>query len=96
LSGHEKKQRPESLLSLPQANAGLLDLFTALIAHRAGSLACGLTGSLALAASALLHGFLQIAGRKCFDMLHLIQPPYVMVDQSKALYHKNLICKTVF
>lgn len=39
----------------------LFCLLTGLVSHCAGSLACRLAGSLALAASALLHGFLQIS-----------------------------------
>jgi len=53
----------------------LLDLLTALVSHRAGSLAGRLAGSLALAAAALLHGLLQVPGRQSLDMLHLILPP---------------------
>ena len=37
----------------------LFVILTGLIAYRAGSLACRLAGCLALAAAALLHGFLQ-------------------------------------
>ena len=41
--------------------SGLFNLLTALIANCAGCLTCGLAGCLALAASALLHGFLQVS-----------------------------------
>ena len=37
-------------------------VLAALVANGAGSLTCRLAGSLALAASALLHGFFQILG----------------------------------
>lgn len=37
----------------------VLALFALLVSNAAGSLACGLAGSLAFAASALLHGLLQ-------------------------------------
>ena len=39
-------------------NIGLFDLLTALVAHGAGGLACGLAGGLALTAAALLHRIL--------------------------------------
>ena len=39
----------------------LLLMLAALVAYGARSLTCGLAGCLALAASALLHGFLQVS-----------------------------------
>ena len=53
------KQRPESLLTLVSSHfLRLFNLFTTLVSYRAGSLTCGLAGSLALATAALFHGFL--------------------------------------
>ena len=49
----------------------LFRLLAALIAHGAGSLACGLAGCLALAAAPLLHGLLQVSGHQCLDVLHI-------------------------
>lgn len=40
----------------------LLFLLAALVSYCAGSLACGLAGSLALTASAFFYGLLQISG----------------------------------
>ena len=57
------------------AVTGLL-LLAALISHGAGSLACRLAGCLALAASTLLYGILQIFRIQCLDMLHYY-PPYL-------------------
>ena len=50
----------------------LFHLLAALISYRAGRLACRLTGCLALSASALLHGFLQVSRAQCLDVLHTI------------------------
>ena len=46
-------------------------LLTCLVSHRARSLACGLAGCLALAASALLHRVVQRLRVQCLDMFHL-------------------------
>ena len=50
----------------------LFHLLTALISYRAGRLACRLAGCLALSASALLHGFLQVSRAQCLNVLHTI------------------------
>jgi hypothetical protein len=56
----QRKQRIKSLLtaSLDLIDIRLFNLLAALIAYSAGSLACRLARSLALAAAALFHGFL--------------------------------------
>ena len=52
--------------------SGILPVvLAALISYGAGSLACGLAGCLALAASALLHRFVQRLRVQCLNMLHL-------------------------
>ena len=48
----------------------LFCLLTGLVPYRTGSLARGLAGSLALAAAAFLHGFLQIPRVQCLNVLH--------------------------
>ena len=53
-------------------NIGLFDLLTALVAHGAGGLACGLAGGLALTAAALLHGLLQVSGSQSFNVFHIL------------------------
>ena len=55
--------------------ATLFHLLTALVPHCAGSLAGRLAGSLALAAAALLHGFLQVPRGQSLDVLHIDKPP---------------------
>jgi hypothetical protein len=46
-------------------------VLAALVAYGAGSLACGLAGSLALAAAALFHGFFQILVIQSLNMFHM-------------------------
>ena len=54
------------------ASGCLFHLLAALISYRAGRLACRLAGCLALSASALLHGFLQVSRAQCLNVLHTI------------------------
>ena len=55
----------------------LINLLAALISHSAGGLAGRLTGGLALAASALLHRFLQISCCQCLNVFHHQYSPFL-------------------
>ena len=49
-----------------------LSAFALLVCDTAAGLACGLAGSLALAAAAVLCALAQIAGVQSFDMFHTV------------------------
>ena len=63
-------QNNEKAFPLGKATFLRKSLFTGLVANRAGSLASGLAGSLALAATARLQALLQIRLVDRLDMLH--------------------------
>ena len=50
--------------------SGLFALLADLISNAAGSFACGLAGSLALAAAARLESLVQVAGAESFNSFH--------------------------
>ena len=65
--------------------------FALLVCNRAGSLAGGLAGCLALAAAALGSRLFQAGLVKCFDMFHILLPPKIIQIFDLVLFCEAII-----
>ena len=63
----------------------LLQLLAFLVCNCAGSFGCGLAGSLALAAAALLYCILKISGIQSFDSFHWKHLSFLLTAPSRRL-----------